>query len=315
MKYKQLNQSDRDRIEILLGRGFKQVEIAEVLGVHKSTISREKNRFKKKDGSYKACVAGHKATVRRSNSKHVGMKIEKHPMLKKHIIAELTNKRSPDEIAGRMKRERWKVRVGKDAIYGWLYSSRGQPYAKYLCTRRYKPKRQRKKTKREMIPNRISLYERPFGIGLVHAQGDTMLSPKKAKTTASVAVVAIENTKLIKAQKLRNLKPSSMKTAVNTIRDIVSFDTLTLDNGIENKDHEGFNTFTYFADPHSPWQKGLVEQSIGLLRRWFVPKGTDLSKVSEENLKGYVSILNNKYRKSLGYKNALEVSRELNIIN
>lgn len=315
MKYKQLNQSDRDRIEILMRRGFKQVEIAEVLGVHRSTVSREVRRFKKNDGSYKATVAGHKATVRRSNSKHVGMKIEKYPKLKKHIIAELKNTRSPDEIAGRMKREKWKVRVGKDAIYQWLYSSRGQPYAKYLCTGRYKPKKQRQKTKRELIPNRISLYERPSGIGLVHAQGDTMLSPKKAKTTACVAVVAIEKTKLIKAQKLENLKPSSMKTAVNSMRETLSFDTLTLDNGIENKDHQNFNTFTYFADPHCPWQKGLVEQSIGLLRRWFVPKGTDLSKVSDENLTEYVSILNNKYRKSLGYKNALEVSRELNIIH
>ena len=71
---------------------------------------------------------------------------------------------------------------------------------------------------------------------------------------------------------------------------------------------------TYFCNPHSPWQKPLIENSIGLLRRWFLPKGTDLSKVTEEELQKYIYILNHKYRKSLGYKSADEAARERGIL-
>ena len=91
-------------------------------------------------------------------------------------------------------------------------------------------------------------------------------------------------------------------------------DTLTLDRGIENKHHEEFGVDTYFCDPHSPWQKPLVEQSIGLLRRWFIPKGTDMRTVSEEQLQEYFAVLNNKWRKSLGYRSAIEASLERGIM-
>ena len=72
----------RDRIEALWKKGHTQVEIAGILGVHKSTVSREIQVRKKEDGEYKADVAQHKAGVQRSNSKHQGMKIEKHQWLK-----------------------------------------------------------------------------------------------------------------------------------------------------------------------------------------------------------------------------------------
>ena len=66
----------------------------------------------------------------------------------------------------------------------------------------------------------------------------------------------------------------------------------------------------YFADPHAPWQKGFVECSIGLLRRWFFPKGTDWASVSEAQLQGAIAVLNGKYRKVLGYRSAYEVAAE-----
>jgi transposase, IS30 family len=78
--------------------------------------------------------------------------------------------------------------------------------------------------------------------------------------------------------------------------------------------HKKFGVATYFCDPHSPWQKPLVEQSIGLLRRWFIPKGTDLRDVSEEQLQECFSVLNNKWRKSLGYRSAIEASVERGIM-
>ena len=110
----------RDRIEALYKSGHSQVEISLILGVHKSTVSREIQCRKKEDGEYKADMAEHKAGVKRSNSKHQGMKIENNPFLRKHIIAEMKVYRSPDEIAGVMKKEKWPIRVSADAIYSSL---------------------------------------------------------------------------------------------------------------------------------------------------------------------------------------------------
>ncbi|MBI5413636.1 IS30 family transposase, partial [Candidatus Peregrinibacteria bacterium] len=70
----------------------------------------------------------------------------------------------------------------------------------------------------------------------------------------------------------------------------------------------------FFADPYSPWQKPLIENTIGLLRRWFFKKGTDWSTVNEKQLQHALSILNNKYRKSLNYASALEVAMAHGII-
>ncbi|MFC1802228.1 hypothetical protein ACFLY7_02190, partial [Patescibacteria group bacterium] len=155
--FRQMNQSDRDRIYLLKKQGFKQTDIAELIGFDPSALSREINRRKKLNGEYDSDVAQHKANVCRGRSKYQGKKIEEDRNLKKYIIKKLKEKKSPDEISGRMGIEKKPFYASKNAIYEWLYSSWGQKYCKYLCTRRYKPKNHRKnKTKREMIPNRIS---------------------------------------------------------------------------------------------------------------------------------------------------------------
>ena len=238
------------------------------------------------------------------------MRIEKNPELKNFIIRQLMKHRSPDEIAGRMRKEKMCPRVNKDAIYKWLYSVYGERYTTHLCTRRKKRKKQGRKTQREMIPNRISIFERPKrGI---HAEGDTFLSPKEIRD--AVAIVGLKKEKYLSGIRIPNLKPDTMKEAVREIVSGIKIDTLTFDNGIENKKHQEFGIPSYFCDAHAPWQKPFIESSIGLIRRWFIPKGTDLREVSQEQLDDYLSILNNKYRKSLGYRSARELVLERGIL-
>jgi IS30 family transposase len=310
--FRHLDQSDRDRIEALLWAGHRQKEIAAILKVDKGTVSREIAKRKRKNGRYEATMAQNKANAKRVDSKYQGMKIEKHPELRERIISGLEKRRSPDEIAGRMKKEKLSPRVNTNAIYKWLYSVWGQPCCRYLCTKRYKKKKQTKKTKREMIPNRISLEKRPEKGN--HAEGDLFVSPIKTKTSRSGALICVLETKLLTGVMIANKKPATMTQAVKKIISEISIDDLTLDNGIENRHHEQFGIDTYFADPHSPWQKPHIENSIGLLRRWFIPKKTDLKNVSEEQFQSYLDILNGKYRKSLGYRSAYEVSLERGII-
>jgi IS30 family transposase len=311
--FRHLGQTDRDRIEALLKAQHNQEEIAGILKVDAATISREIRKRRRKNGRYEATAAQVKASVRRLNSKYQGMKVEKHPELKEYIIAELKNHRSPDEIAGRMKEEKRKNRVGMNAIYKWLYSAYGQPYAKYLCTKRYRSKKRKEVgAKRTMIPNRIGIAMRPLGATnktrYGHFEGDTIVAPKKAGNTESVAIAAERITKLLVGTKIPSLSPVHMQEAVEYMDAEVDIKSLTMDNGIENRSHEAWNIPTFFADPHAPWQKPLVENNIGLIRRWFMPKGTDFATIPESLLQQYFSIINHKYRKSLNYKSAYEVA-------
>lgn len=309
--FKHLNQGNRDRMEIHLKDGELQKDIAIVLKVNPSTISRERKR-KRKNGYYDAETAEGKARVKRSNASYKGKKVEKDKEAKKYIIEGLKAKRSPDEISGRMKQEKQPFYVGKDAIYAWLRSAYGQAYCKYLCTKRYRKKTQKKAPKRQMIPNRQPLSARPKKG--VHAEGDLFVSPTSAGTSVSGAFVVVPDSKLFAGTIIQNRKPDTMTIAVQKILSPLSVDDMTLDNGIENKKHEEWGLPTYFADPYSPWQKPHVECGIGLVRRWFVPKGTDLRELPEEKFQEQLHILNGKYRKSLGYKSAYEVSLERGII-
>ncbi len=310
--FRHLVQSDRDRIEALLNARHTQEEIANILQFDATAIGREIKRRKTKDGRYVATLAQGKANVKRSNSKYQGMKIEKYPDLRADIITLLKQLRSPDEIAGRMKQEKRKIRVNANAIYKWLHSPFGQNYCRYLCTKRYKKRKQKKLTKREMIPNRISLALRPKRGE--HAEGDLFVSPTKSGVQRSGAIVCVPSAQLLVGTMIENKKPATMVVAVQEINHRIKVDDFTFDNGIENRWHEQFGTKNYFADPHSPWQKPHVENGIGLLRRWFIKKGTNLIEVSEQYFQECLHILNGKWRKSLGYRSAYEVALERGII-
>lgn len=297
---------------------MKQIEIAKILKVDKSTISRERKK-KRKNGKYDADTAEHKALVKRENSKHQGMKIEGDRRLRKYIVERLKKKRSPDEIAGRMKEEKQPFSIGTVAIYKWLYSGFGQKYCKYLCTQRWRRRpRTKSKTGRHIIPNMVRIEALPKGsvnrTRYGHYESDTFVSPKKSGVKTSGAISCEKKTKLILGKKIPNMKPASMKRAMRSFEREAVMKTTTMDRGIENTKHEEWGVDAYCCDPSSPWQKPLVEGTIGLLRRWFWPKGTDLSKVSDYMFKKNIGIINNKYRKSLHYRSALEVSEKHGIL-
>jgi IS30 family transposase len=302
----------RDRIEALWKKGHSKMEIASILEVHKSTISREIRKRQKENGRYSATVAEHKAGIKRSDSKYQGMKIEQHQWLRKHIVSELKKYQSPECIAGRMKEEKWLVRVSSDAIYRWLRSPFGQRYCKYLCTKRYRKKPHSDAPKRQIIPNMTSIHNIPPDPGLV-TEGDTFLSPKKASKTSAVLVVWRE-TKLLKGDIVKSLRPIHTTRVMKKIHSENKSDLMILDQGGENREHEKFGVMTAFCDPASPRQKPLIENSIGQLRKWWWPKGTNLSKVSKEEFQEKIEIMNNKYKKSLRYRSANEVSRECGIL-
>ena len=312
--FKHLTTSDRDRIHALYGNGHNQKDVADVLGVDPGTISRELSRYGRTTWRYSAIRAQKDADLKRAHSKCSGMKIAENPVLRKRVIKELKKLRSPDEIAGRMKRVGCIPRVGKNAIYKWLYSKDGALYCKYLCTRRTRKKRQSRMAKKILIPERIPIKERPNEEGLVHTEGDLFVSPRTSRSTACGLLVVEKKSKLLSGEIIPNKRTISIVPAMRRVTNVVVADTCTLDNGIENINHKDFGINTYFCDPGTPTQKPDVESSIGLIRRWFIPKGTNLDTVPNDTYQSQLHLLNHKYRKSLDYMSSYEVALERGII-
>lgn len=310
-RYKQLNQFDRDRIEAMLSSGHKPIEIAKVLDRSKSTIIREikRNKIEKKGGKnkkgkYKAVTAGRKAKQKRKFAKYQGKRIEEDIKLKKYIIYGLKKHWNPDEIAGVMKTEKKPFYASKTAIYEWLYSIYGQRYCRYLPSKRYSRIKRRKKAKKETIPNRIGIEMRPEYINNKsvggHYEADTIVSGKKTGSKAALAVAFERKYAYTKIEKINNMKPDSFNTAIFNFKKEVIMNSMTLDNGLENRYWEKLLINIFFCDAYSSWQKPGVENHNGLIRK-YVPKGSDIGKYSKKYIKKVENILNNKPRKILGY--------------
>ena len=124
-----------------------------------------------------------------------------------------------------------------------------------------------------------------------------------------------KESKLLSGNIVPNKSTKVIVPAMQKAAKAVAADTCTLDNGIENVAHRSFGVDTYFCDPGVPTQKPHVEGSIGLVRRWFIPKGTNLDTVSSATYRSQLHVLNGKYRKSLDYRSAYEVALERGIID
>lgn len=320
--YKHLTQGDRDRIQALLDSKVRPAEIARILGRDKSTIGREIWRNKRVRGDipvvnpeqYEATSADHKAYVRRHYANYQGKKIQECGELQAYIIRKLKKHWNPDEIAGAMKVTGQPFYASKTTIYEWLYSEWGQAYCSYLDSQQSKPKKRRPKSERHMIPDRVGIEHRPQAAAerseYGHHEGDTVVSGKRTGSAVALVVDVERKARFISARKLANLKPKTFNKGMNSIqKQLTAVKSRTYDNGIENREHALLGVDSYFCDPYSSWQKGGVENANRMIRH-YLPKGMDLAMVSPQKLASIVAILNNKPRKILGYKSALQVMTE-----
>jgi len=325
-KKPKLSQFERDRIEAMFNAGCEQKDIASVLDRDKGTISREIDRNRRKireiggtiNGRYKSSVAQHKAYLRRKYAKHQWKKINKNIELEKYIVDGLNKCWNPEEISGRMKESGAPFYASKTAIYKWLYSRWGQKYCYLLSSKQYKRKRRKKKkTDRQMIPNRVGIQERPEGFGaeLGHLEHDTFVSGKKTGSKAGASLTLEPVLKFVALRKIPNLKPLTNELAIqDMLNEFLNVKSITRDNGQENRKHELTFVPSFFCDPYSAWQKPHVEQIIKTLRRFF-KKGSDLNNYSNEEIEFAAFILNNKPRKSLGYKTPFELMIKYGMLN
>lgn len=312
MQYTQLTKTKRQELGILVSRGYKQEEIAKVLGFHQSTISRElRLGHNSVSGRYEATHAQTKMYLRKQNQHFVGKKIEEDERLKTYIITSLKEGKKPDVIAGRMRREKQDFYASKDTIYRWLYSVYGVKYCYLYFRKSCTPKKYKKnKTKRQLIPERVWIDERVLG-EKGNLEADTIVSGKKTKSTASLAVLFDRETKYLKLTKVPSLSPKVVMPVYQTsLHSWKTVSTCTFDNGIENTHHLSLGISTYFCHPHHPWEKGGIEQSNKLIRE-YITKGSDISTYTDDYVRFVEERLNTMPRKSLGYRTPREYMLEL----
>jgi transposase, IS30 family len=317
MAFTKLTSAERAEIGILLTKGYSRRSIAEQLERSPNTISLEIVR-NSVDGIYRPKRAHAKARVRLRKGRLGWKQIEKCPQLKRFIVEKLKIRWSPDEMAGYLKRIEADVmmHIGKDAIYRWLRTSRGERYCMYLYSQRKVAKRYTKKPAKVMILDRVSITERPLEVATRieagHYERDTVVGRKG--TAGGISTSVERMSRLLLATKVLSMRPGEHAAVVLADSKKYLTKSVTYDNGIENRNHSLTGITSYFCAPYHSWEKGSVENANKMLR-WFFPKKTDFSQVTQDEVDEAVTCINNKPRKILGYRSALEVATELGIIN
>jgi transposase, IS30 family len=318
-----LTLAEREEITIGLSRGERFTAIANRLDRCVSTVSREVAANGGRD-AYRAWSGQLRAEQRSRRPKP--SKLGSCPRLRRQVEGWLSAWWSPEEIAARLRQEfpgDPMMRVSHETIYQSLFvQGRGElrrELTRCLRSGRTARKPQGSQSNGSRIPNMVMISDRPAEIEdravPGHWEGDLILG---AGGRSAVGTLVERSTRYVLLLHLPGDKTAAnvatvMAKAISTLPSELAR-SITWDQGIEMNHHETFTTATgipvYFCDPHSPWQRGSNENTNGLLRQ-YMPKGTDLSKLSAGDLAGFQRSLNGRPRKTLGYMKPSEKLAEL----
>lgn len=313
-------QSKRDKLEALKRAGHTQEEMADIIGCNQSTISRElKRSISPLRKRYTATTAQQKADERRKNAYDNLNHWHDNQELLNHVLTELQDQKTPDQISGRRKIKNL-THVSHQTIYNYIAKDKENGGNLYKCLR-YQGKKfkwigfDKNKTR---IPNRKDISERPVAVDNKERYGDweSDLVVSNKKGSGAVATFAERLSMYFQAIKVQAQSADEMVRASKDVFWDLPGEmrkTMTHDNGREICKHEeitaALNIDVYCARPYKSCDRGLNEWMNRELRRFF-PKGTDFSKVSQEEIDYAVNWLNNCPRKSLNYRTPKEVFEE-----
>lgn len=323
----------RSKLEGFLDVGMSVGKIALALDFHRSSVYREIKRGQTSSGRYSAWVAGNYAQMQRYQANHQRMLFLQENLAWFWSLAEkkLTKFWSPEQIAGAMNAGFVMVAgkhppcpVSIQTIYDWIYLHR-QDLTPCLRHGFHRHKRQfylnQKKRRQEQekyrIDRRPEEVERKTRYG--HWEGDSV---EGKKGTGRIATFCERKSKYLisfvmapSGQTDQDVSLQFSTGACEYFTRLIApkyLKTLTLDNGPEMVDHPKISRSTgmgvYFCYPYHSWEKGLVENTNGLIRQ-YLPKGMSFTNLTQEDLDKIVWEINNRPRKALGFKTPQQVIR------
>jgi IS30 family transposase len=317
-KYCHLSLEERDRLAIFRAQGLSINEMARRLKRNKSTVSREVQR---NSGSVYQSYGGGSADRRARQRRHEACHRErlKNPRIRVYVYSKLREGWSPEQIAGRLAQDSPGLSISHEAIYQYVYHPmirQQENLVPYLPRAHWKRqlKGHRHTHRDPHIPERISICERPRHIErrkqLGHWENDLIIS---RRSPVAVNILVERKSRFTKLAKVAHHTPHDTRCAITKILSRYpkhARRSITYDNGHENLEHRQVNavlgTASYFCEPYHSWEKGTVENTVGLVRRVF-PKKTDFAYISAKDVKRLERQLNNRPRKSLYFETPKEV--------
>ena len=308
-QYRHLTIEERCELARLHTGGHSVRQIAASLDRSPSTVARELKRNGSKTQGYRPSYAQQQARARR----WTGSKLERKEPLRQQVLSRLGQGWSPEQVAGRLALESSRTVISHESIYRFIYAQirRTKDYGWRFYLPRAKSKRGWRGRKggspASFIAHRRPLSERPPEVAgrqePGHWEADLMLFGNKGQ---ALLVMTERHSRLLALARLHGKAAQPVAQAMAKI--LAPFPphwrrSVAFDNGTEFAQHYQLHQLgveTFFCDVRSPWQKGTVENRIGRLRR-YLPRRTDLSACSDQELTQLTEADNNTPRKSLGY--------------
>lgn len=316
-KYSHIAKAERLEIAILLDKRYSYREIAKALQRSISSISGEINN-NSVNGIYNPHKAHHKAYVKRKNSKYQGMKVVSDIELWDYIEDKIKEDWSPEAIAGRIENIDVRIKsISAKGIYKFIYSVYGRKLERQLA---YQGKKRKSKSTQKVhqLVDRVFIDQRPKIIDKRRRfgdwEGDFIVSGKNGQ---GVLLTLYERkTRYTLIKKMANRKIDEVHKIICELTGGVIINSLTLDNDIVFRRHRELSEILgvpiYFCHPYHSWEKGGVENTNKLIRR-YIPKGSDITQYSDEYIQIVEDKLNNRPKKCLNFKTPKEVMEENNL--
>lgn len=321
--YKRLSFAEREEISRGLAAGWTFSHIAHNINRPVSTVSREVHGNCIYKRTYRAERAQEKALATRHRQKQL-KKLEVNSELLQYVLNKLLKKKwSPEAIAQRLKTRYpldMSMHISHESIYTYIYclprgSLRKELIKSLRHERSLRHNRKLPHARRGAIQDAISIHERSSETEdrtvPGHWEGDLIMGSKVSNS--SLGTLVERTTRYTLLVPLKSHDAETVRTEfARAIKAIPSHlkRSLTYDRGSEMAQHKLFTKNTkvqvYFADPHSPWQRGTNENTNGLLRQFF-PKGIDFNKVTKKEIMHVQDLLNDRPRKVLAYAKPDEV--------
>lgn len=308
MAYKQITETQRYQIYVLKKMNHTQSAIAQTIGVHRSTISRELHRNQGQRG-YRPKQAQQMAVARRAKAT-ARIAVATWQIVEEKLRLEW----SPEQIAGWLKAQK-NTSISHERIYQHILQDKqagGDLYKKLRCQKKRR-KRYGSYDRRGQLPARTSIEERPSIVEERTRLGDLEIDTMIGKGHQGGLVTIVDRTsRYTFVKRINNKQADTVREATMVLLQPVAEDilTITADNGKEFAHHQqiaaALDVQVYFAHPYSSWERGTNENTNGLIRQYF-PKSTDFTQVTDEQVTFVANRLNNRPRKTLGYRTPNEV--------